>query len=79
MNNLVFIRRVYLLHIAYVFNDDYILRRRGGVVEYLAGMGKTICAYEALVVNPERRSLRKPMRRCEGNIKIDLQEKVWGA
>jgi hypothetical protein len=39
-------------------------------------MGKTIGAYEALLVNPERRrSLRKPMGRCEDNIEIDLQEK----
>lgn len=43
-------------------------------------MGRTIDAFEALVVKPERRrSLRKPMRRCEDNIKTDLQEKGWGA
>ena len=46
----------------------------------MARMGKTIGAYEALVIKPERRrSLRKPMRRCEDDIKIDLQEKEWGA
>jgi len=51
-----------------------------GQPEYLARMWKTIGAYEALVVNPERRrSLRKPMRRCDDSIKIDLQENGWGA
>jgi hypothetical protein len=43
-------------------------------------MWKTIGYYEALVVNPEsRRSLRKPMRSCKDNIKVDLHEKGWGA
>jgi hypothetical protein len=68
------------LYIKYIFVDDYFLRRRLGRAEYLAHTGKTIGAYEALVVNPERRRLlRKRMGRCEDNIKIDLQEKEWVA
>jgi putative flippase GtrA len=43
------------LYITYVFNDNYLFRRRLGRAEYLARMGKTIGAYEALVVNPERK------------------------
>jgi hypothetical protein len=43
-------------------------------------MGKTMGAYEVLAVHPDRRrSLRKPRRRCEDNIKIVLHEKGWGA
>ena len=36
-------------------------------------------AYTALVGRPERkRPLRIPRRRCEDNIKMDLQEEEWG-
>jgi hypothetical protein len=42
-------------------------------------MGKSICAYRALVGKPERtRLLARPKHRWEDNIKMDLQEVGWG-
>jgi len=43
-------------------------------------MGKRRGAYRVLVRNPEgKRPLRKPRRRWEDNIKMDLHEVGWGA
>jgi hypothetical protein len=42
-------------------------------------MGEKRGAYRILVGRPEgRRPLRRPRRRWEGNIKMDLQEVGWG-
>jgi hypothetical protein len=46
----------------------------------VARMGERRGAYRALVGKPEgRRSLERPRRRCEDNIKMDLREVGWGA
>jgi hypothetical protein len=46
---------------------------------HVARMGERRGAYSALVGKPEgRRSLRRPRRRWEDNIKIDLREVGWG-
>jgi hypothetical protein len=43
-------------------------------------MGEGRGAYRILVGRPEgRRPLRRPRRRWEDNIKIDLQDVGWGA
>jgi hypothetical protein len=42
-------------------------------------MGKRKEAYRVLVGKPEgKRPLGRPRRRCENNIKMDLQEVGWG-
>jgi hypothetical protein len=42
-------------------------------------MGERRDAYRALVGRPEgRRALRRPRRRWEDNIKMDLREVGWG-
>jgi hypothetical protein len=46
---------------------------------HVARMGERRGAYRALVGKPEgRRSLRRPRRKWEDNIKIDLREVGWG-
>jgi len=41
--------------------------------------GESRGACRVLVGNPEgKRPLGRPRRRCEGNIKMDLQEMGWG-
>jgi hypothetical protein len=46
---------------------------------YVARMGEKRGAYRILVGRPEgRRPLGRPRRRCEDNIKMDLQEMRWG-
>jgi hypothetical protein len=43
-------------------------------------MGKGRDAYRVLVGRPEgRRTLERPRRRWEDNVKMDLQEVGWGA
>jgi hypothetical protein len=43
--------------------------------EYVTRMGEGICVHSVLVGKAEgKRSQRRPRRRWEGNIKIDLQE-----
>jgi hypothetical protein len=43
-------------------------------------VGERRGAYRALVEKPERRRpLGRPRRRCEDNIKMDLQEVGWGS
>jgi hypothetical protein len=45
----------------------------------VARMGERRGAYRALVGKPERRRpLGRPRRKCEDNIKMDLQEVGWG-
>jgi hypothetical protein len=47
---------------------------------YLALMGERRSAYRVLMGKPEeRRSLERPRRRWEDNIKMDLREVGWGA
>jgi hypothetical protein len=47
--------------------------------EHVARMGERSGAYRALVGKPEgRRSLRRPRRRWEDNIKTDIREVGWG-
>ena len=42
---------------------------------HVARMGQRNCAYRVLVGKPERRRpLRRPIRRWEGDIKMDLRE-----
>jgi hypothetical protein len=46
---------------------------------YVARMGKKRNTYRILVGKPEgKRPLRRPTRRCEENIKMDLRETGWG-
>jgi hypothetical protein len=46
---------------------------------HVARMGEGRGAYRILVGSPEgRRQLGRPRRRCEDNIKMDLQEVGWG-
>jgi hypothetical protein len=53
--------------------------RRMRWVGHVARMGEGRGAYRILVGRPEgRRPLRRPRRRWEDNIKIDLQEVGWG-
>jgi hypothetical protein len=52
------------------------MRWAGHVARIVEGRG----AYRILVGRPEgRRPLGRPRRRWEDNIKMDLQEVVWGA
>jgi hypothetical protein len=52
--------------------------RRIRLARNVARMGERNNAYRVLVRKPEgMRPLGKPRRRCEGNIKIDLQEVGW--
>ena len=45
----------------------------------VARMGERICVYKVLVGKPDgKRPLRRPRRRWEGNIKMDLQEVACG-
>ena len=47
---------------------------------HVARMGEEKGVYRVLVGKPERkRSLGRPRRRCEDNIKMDLQEVGCGA
>jgi hypothetical protein len=47
---------------------------------HVARMGERRGAYRASVGKPEgRRTLRRPRRRWEDNIKMDLREVGWGA
>jgi hypothetical protein len=49
-------------------------------VGHVARMGEERGAYRLLVGRPEgRRSLGRPRRRWQDNIKMDLQEVGWGA
>jgi hypothetical protein len=68
--------------IRYAINFRNIIRvinsRRKRWAGYLARMGGKRCAYRNLVERPEgRRSLGRPRRECEDNIKMDLQEVGW--
>jgi len=48
-------------------------------VGYVAGMGDSRRVYRFLVGKPEgKRQLGRSRRRWEDNIKMDLQEVVWG-
>jgi len=45
---------------------------------YVAGVGERNVVYRVLVGNSERkREPGTPRRRCEDNIKMDLQEVLW--
>jgi len=47
---------------------------------HVARVGENRHFYGVLVGKPERkRPLGRPRRRCEDNIKMDIQEAVWGA
>ena len=49
--------------------------RRMRWVGHVTRMGERKCIYRVLVRNPEgKRPLRRPRRRWEDNIKMDLQE-----
>jgi hypothetical protein len=49
------------------------------ITGHVARMGERRGAYRALVGKPEgRRSLGRPSRRWEDNIKMDLREVEWG-
>jgi hypothetical protein len=46
---------------------------------HVASMGVTMILYRILVGKPEgKRPLRRPRRKQEGNIKMDLRETGWG-
>jgi len=46
---------------------------------HVVSMKKRTCAYRALVENPEEnRPLRRPRRKWENNVKMDLHEVGWG-
>jgi hypothetical protein len=52
--------------------------RRMRWVGHVARMGERIGAYRTLVGGPEeRRPLGRPRRRCDANIKMDLQKVGW--
>ena len=54
--------------------------RRMRWARYVARMVKRRGVYRVLVGKPEEKMpLRRPTRRLEGNIKMDLQEVRWGA
>jgi hypothetical protein len=54
--------------------------RRMRWAEHVARKGEGRGAYRILVGRPEgRRPLRRPRRRWDDNIKMDLQEMGWGA
>ena len=46
---------------------------------HVALIGERRGAYRALVGKPEGRSLRRPRRRLEDNIKMDIRKVGWGA
>jgi hypothetical protein len=49
--------------------------RRVGLTGHAACMGEKKCAYKVSVGKHEgKRSLRRPRRRCEDNIKTNLKE-----
>jgi hypothetical protein len=55
------------------------MSRRMRLAGHVAHMGEKRNAYRLLVGKPEReRPLRKPRRRWEDNIKMDLREIRWG-
>jgi hypothetical protein len=55
------------------------IRLRMRWAAHVARMGERSGAYRILVGRPEgRRSLGRPRRRWENNIKMDLQEVGWG-
>jgi hypothetical protein len=56
-----------------------IMSRRRRWARHVAGMGKKRNVYRILVGKPDgKRSLGRPRRRWEDNIKIDLREIGWG-
>jgi len=53
--------------------------RRLGLAGHVARMEERRVAYRVMVGKPEgRRPLKRPRRRCEDNIEMDLQKVVWG-
>jgi hypothetical protein len=53
--------------------------RRMRWARHVARVGEKRNAYRVLVGKPEgKRSLRRPRRRWENNIKMELREIVWG-
>jgi hypothetical protein len=71
------------LYVSAVYSSPNIIRviksRRMRWAENVACMGKERGAYRILVERPEgRRPLRRPRRRWECSIKMDLQEVWWG-
>ena len=49
------------------------------MARHVARVGEKRSAYRMLVGKPERqRPLRRPRRRCENNIKMDIQERDEG-
>ena len=74
-----YITSTLLINVVYIYIYIYIVRvvksRRMRWVGPVARMGKGRRAHRVLVRKPEgRRPLRRPRRRWEDNIKMDLQE-----
>jgi hypothetical protein len=68
------------LHNLYVSPDivRVIQLRRMRWEGHVARVGEMRKAYDILVGKPEgKRSLGRPSRRCEGNIRMDLSERGW--
>jgi hypothetical protein len=76
-------RRLHNKELYAVYSSPNIIRfiksRRLRWAGHVARMGQRRGAYKALVWKPEgRRSLRRPRRRWEDNIKMILREVGWG-
>jgi hypothetical protein len=77
-------RRLHNKELYALYSSPSIIRvmksRRLRWTGHVARMGERRGAYRALVGKPEgRRPLRRPRRRWEDNIKMDLPEVGWGA
>jgi hypothetical protein len=77
-------RRLHNKELYALYSSPNIIRviksRRLKWAGHVARMGEMRGAYRALVGKPEeRRPLRRPRRRWEDNIKMDLREVGWGA
>ena len=75
-------RRLHNKELYAVYSSPNIIRviksRRLRWAGHVARMGERRGAYRALVGKPKGRSLRRPRRRWEDNIKMDLREVGWG-
>jgi hypothetical protein len=76
-------RRLYNEELNYLYSSPNIIRviksRRMRWAGHVARMDEGRGAYRILMGRPEgRRSLGRPRRRWENNIKMDLQEVGWG-
>jgi hypothetical protein len=75
-------RRIHNMELYALYSSSYIIwvikSRRLGWAGHVARMGERRGAFRSLVGKPEgRRSLGRPRRRWENNIKLDLQEMGW--